>query len=77
MLDTKLISDVLSMSAGQQHLAANHCTCYQGNINRYQANRGDLASKIEAEFHEKVLRSFLLTGCFRTSEKIIRELTAE
>lgn len=72
MIDTKLIADALKKSAGQQHLAANHCTCYQGNMTRYQADRSDLASKNEAEFHERVLRSFLVTGCVRTSEKIVQ-----
>ena len=76
MLDTKLIADALKMSAGQQHLAANHCTCYQGNVTRYQSNRSDLTSKLEAEFHERVLRSFLVTGCVRTSEKIVQESVA-
>jgi hypothetical protein len=72
MIDTKLIADALKKSAGQQHLAANHCTCYQGNMARYQSDRSDVASKIEAEFHERVLRSFLVTGCVRTSEKIVQ-----
>lgn len=73
MLDTKLIADALKRNAGQHHLAANHCTCYQGNVIRYQSDRSDITSKIEAEFHERVLRSFLVTGCVRTSEKIVRE----
>lgn len=73
MLDTKLVADALKKCARQYHLAANHCTCYQGNVTRYQTDRSDLTSKIEAEFHERVLRSFLVTGCVRTSEKIVRE----
>jgi hypothetical protein len=72
MIDTKLIADALNKSANQQHLAANHCTCYQGNMTRYLADRSDLSAKNEAEFHERVLRSFLVTGCIRTSEKIIQ-----
>ncbi len=73
MLDTKLVADALKRSARQYHLAANHCTCYQGNVMRYQSDRSDLAAKNEAEFHERVLRSFLVTGCVRTSEKIVQE----
>lgn len=72
MLDAKLIADALNKSGRQQHLAANHCTCYQGNLSRYQADHSDENSKTEAEFHERVLRSFLVTGCIRTSEKIIK-----
>lgn len=75
MIDTKLIADSLNKCAGQQHLAANHCTCYQGNMARYQLDRSDLVSRSEAVFHERVLRSFLVTGCIRTSAKIVRELT--
>ncbi len=72
MIDTKLIAEALSKSARQLHLAANHCTCYQGNMSRYQANSSDVNSKMEAEFHERILRSYLVTGCIRTSEKIVR-----
>lgn len=72
MVDTKLIADALNRCARQQHLVANHCTCYQGNISRYQTDRSDIYSKTEAEFHERVLRSFLITKCIRTSEKMIR-----
>jgi hypothetical protein len=73
MIDTKLIAEALNKCGRQQHLAANHCTCYQGNMTRYQTDRSDTKAKIEAEFHERVLRSFLVTGCIRTSEKIVRE----
>jgi hypothetical protein len=72
MIDIKLIADALKKSAGQHHLAANHCTCYQGNMTRYQSDRSDLVSKNEAEFHERVLRSFLVTECVRTSEEIVQ-----
>jgi hypothetical protein len=76
MIDTKLIADALKKSAGQLHLAVNHGTCYQGNMTRYQLNRNDLTAKSEAEFHERVLRSFLVTGCFRTSEKLVQKSVA-
>lgn len=72
MVDTKLIAEALNLCARQQHLVANHCTCYQGNMRRYQADFSDVKSKTEAEFHERVLRSFLVTGCIRTSEKIVK-----
>jgi len=74
MVDAKLIADALNKCARQQHLVANHCTCYQGNMARYQIDRTDTFSKNEAEFHEKVLRSFLVTGCIRTSEKIVKTI---
>lgn len=73
MIDTKLIADSLNKCAGQQHLVANHCTCYQGNMARYQSDSSDLVSRSEAEYHERVLRSFLVTGCIRTSVNIVRE----
>ena len=69
MLDTKLVVDALKKSARQYHLAANHCTCYQGNVIRYQSDRSDLTAKNEAEFHERVLRSFLVTGCVEHLKK--------
>lgn len=71
MLDTKLIADALNKCARQQHLVANHCTCYQGNKSRHLRDSSDSHSKKEADFHERVLRSFLVTGCIRTSEKIV------
>jgi hypothetical protein len=77
MIDTKLIAEALNKSARQQHLAANHCTCYQGNMGRYQTNCSDVNSKIQAEFHERILRSYLVTGCIRTSEKIVRTLVKD
>jgi hypothetical protein len=72
MIDSKLIADALNKCASQQHLVANHCTCYQGNRTRVQQNSADKKSKKEAEYHERVLRSFLVTGCIRTSEKLVR-----
>lgn len=77
MIDTKLIADALNKCARQQHIAANHCTCYQGNLNRYQTDRSDVKSKIQAEFHERILRSYLVTGCIRTSEKIVKTLVKD
>ena len=71
MIDTKLIAEALRKSPRQIHLAANHCTCYQGNLVRYESNSSDEISKMEAEYHEKILRSYLVTGCIRTSEKIV------
>ena len=76
MVDTKLISDAMSRSPRQNHLVANHCTCYQGNKARFLSNPDDTESKTEAEYHERVLRSFLVTGCIRTSEKLLKSANA-
>jgi hypothetical protein len=76
MIDTKLITDALNKSSGQYHVVANHCTCYQGNRTRYLLNVEDVKSRTEADFHERVLRSFLVTGCIRTSEKIVKSSNA-
>ena len=76
MVDTKLIADALNKCARQQHLVAGHCTCYQGNRVRLQRNSADTKSKADAEYHERVLRSFLVTGCIRTSEKLVKSANA-
>lgn len=77
MADIKLMADALKKCPRQQHLVANHCTCYQGNMERYRKNNSDILAKTEAQFHEQVLRSFLVTGCIRTSEKIVKTVSGE
>jgi len=71
-VDRKLIADALSKCPRQLHIIANHCTFYQGNLDRYISNPDDFESKIAAEYHEKILRSFLVTGDIRQSVKLFR-----
>jgi hypothetical protein len=72
MVDNRLIADALSKCPRQLHLIANHCTCYQGNMDRFISNPGDYKYKIAAEYHEKILRSFLVTGDIRQSVKLVK-----
>jgi len=72
MVDTHLIASALSRSSRLQHLVANHCTCYRGNTEHFMKNNDDLHSKYAADFHERILRSFLVTGCIRTSVRLVK-----
>ena len=72
MVDNKLIADALNKCPRQLHIVANHCTFYQGNLDRCISNPDDFESKIAAEYHEKILRSFLVTGDIRQSLKLVK-----
>lgn len=69
-VDSKLIADALRKCPRQVHIVTNHCTCYQGNMDRFISDPNDIESHIAAEYHEKVLRSFLVTGDIRQSVKL-------
>jgi len=71
MVDNKLIADALSKYPRQLHIVANHCTCYQGNMARCISNPHDCEYKKAAGYHEKGLRSFLVTGDIRQPVKLV------
>jgi len=71
--DRKLIADALSKCPRQLHIVANHCTFCQGNLDRCISNPDDFESKIADEYHEKILRSFRVTGDIRQSVKLVKK----